>query len=379
MNQLSEPYAEEVHFGLVKNEDIDDFFKELATIERQAKIRVDYQDVRHLLKLERWCNWLYIIGLGTSWIFPNPISIFCLSQAKFSRWTCMAHHVLHGAYDRIEGVPKRFKSNTFAKGMRRFSDWFDWILPSDWVYEHNVQHHYHLGETSDPDLVEENLNWLRNKKYPNVVKWVIVFVLACTWKFIYYNSNTILENYKKKTGNNSPMFNLGYAWNPKYPPGRRLILLSILPYICFNFILLPSLFLFISETAAIFVLINLVLAEILTNLHSFVMIVTNHTGSDIFRFSSKMSGRRDFFIRQIIGSTNYKTGSDFNDFLHGFLNYQIEHHLWPQMTLRQYQFVQPQVKKLCNDFGIPYNQESFARRLKKTIIIMIGVEDMKVA
>lgn len=378
MNQLSNQHTREIHFGLEKNKVTDEFFKKLEAIEDESKTRVGQDDVKHLLKLENWCNWLYIIGLGTSWILPNPISVFCLSQSKFCRWTCLAHPILHGAYNRIDGVPKRLTSNKFAKGMRRFSDWFDWILPSDWVYEHNVQHHYHLGETSDPDLVEANLEWLRKKKYPGFVKWLIVFVLACTWKFVYYNSNTILENYKKKAGNTSSKLNFGYAWNPRYPPGRRLFLLSILPYLCFNFIFLPSLFLFISKTAAIYVLINLVLAEILTNLHGFIMIVTNHTGADIFRFTTKMSGKREFFIRQIIGSTNYKTGGDFNDFFHGFLNYQIEHHLWPKMTLRQYQWVQPEVKKVCNEYGIPYNQESFARRLKKTVNIMIGVEDMKV-
>ncbi|MEO0553177.1 MAG: fatty acid desaturase [Bacteroidota bacterium] len=378
MNQLSEQPANEIHFGLVENEAIDDFFKKLKDIEQQAKVRVGDDDIRHLLKLESWCNWLYLIGLGTAWILPNPISAFFLSQSKFCRWACLAHHVLHGAYNHIDGVPNRLTSDKFARGIRRFTDWFDWILPSDWVYEHNFQHHYHLGEKYDPDLVEENLQWLRDKKYPNSVKWFIVFILACTWKFTYYNSNTILENYKKKRGNTAQVLNLSYAWNLKYPPARRLILLSILPYFCFNFVFLPSLFLFISPTAALYVLINLVLAEVFTNLHSFIMIVTNHSGSDIFRFTTKISEKREFFIRQIVGSTNYKTGGDFNDFFHGFLNYQIEHHLWPKMTLKQYQFVQPKVKKLCHDFGIPYHQESFMSRLKKTVNVMIGVETMKV-
>ena len=46
-----------------------------------------------------------------------------------------------------------------------------------------------------------------------------------------------------------------------------------------------------------------------------------------------------------------------DDFFHGFLNYQIEHHLWPKMTMRQYQWVQPQVKKLCEEYGVPYYAE----------------------
>ncbi len=33
-------------------------------------------------------------------------------------------------------------SQRFAQGKRRFIDWFDWILPEAWNYEHNILHHY---------------------------------------------------------------------------------------------------------------------------------------------------------------------------------------------------------------------------------------------
>ena len=46
-------------------------------------------------------------------------------------------------------------------------------------------------------------------------------------------------------------------------------------------------------------------------------------------------------MRQVLGSTNFRTGGDVNDFLHGWLNYQIEHHLWPDLSPRQLQFAQP--------------------------------------
>jgi Ca2+-binding RTX toxin-like protein len=31
----------------------------------------------------------------------------------------------------------------------------------------------------------------------------------------------------------------------------------------------------------------------------------------------------EFYLRAVIGSTNYRTGGDANDFMHGWLNYQI--------------------------------------------------------
>ena len=32
----------------------------------------------------------------------------------------------------------------------------------------------------------------------------------------------------------------------------------------------------------------------------------------------------DFYLRAVIGSANFRTGGNVNDFLHGWLNYQIE-------------------------------------------------------
>ena len=58
-------------------------------------------------------------------------------------------------------------------------------------------------------------------------------------------------------------------------------------YVGWNFVVIPCLagFLLPSFThAALFVLINKLGAELLTNLKSFVVIVSNHVGDDVFRF-----------------------------------------------------------------------------------------------
>jgi fatty acid desaturase len=149
-----------------------------------------------------------------------------------------------------------------------------------------------------------------------------------------------------------------------------------LPYGIFRFALIPALFLPLGREAALFVLINSVIAEILTNLHGFLVIVPNHTGDDIPKFNQRISDKGEFFLRQITGSVNYRTGTDRIDFLHGWLNYQIEHHIWPKLPLSQYQLAQPKVHALCKKHGIPYIQESVFRRLKKAVDVMVGRTSM---
>jgi fatty acid desaturase len=73
-----------------------------------------------------------------------------------------------------------------------------------------------------------------------------------------------------------------------------------------------------------------------------------------------------------MGSVNYNTGSDLIDFMHGFLNYQIEHHLFPNMPHSYYQQMQPIVKEICKKHKLEYRQDSVFKRVLMTTDLMVG-------
>ena len=361
--------------------DVENFTQEIMALRRAANERMGMDDFKHLKKIERWGKLCTAAGYGTAWIFPNPVSAFLISQGNFNRWTNIAHPIMHKGYDKIAGIPERYTSKGFAKGFRRFLDWGDWIYPAAWDNEHNRLHHYNLGEAADPDQVELNLEWLRDSKVPMPLRYATVALFAAAWKPLYYAPNTLkhLRSTKKNIlgeERQSGALTQLELWNPLNPAARELWLKSLLPYIIVRFVLIPLLFIPLGPIAVISVLINSLLAEIITNLHSFLVIVPNHTGDDLFLFEDTVNTKSEFFLRQITGSTNFKTGGDFNDFLHGWLNYQIEHHIWPDLPMSEYQRLQPQVKALCEKYDIPYVQESVWKRLKKTIDIMVGNTSM---
>jgi fatty acid desaturase len=122
----------------------------------------------------------------------------------------------------------------------------------------------------------------------------------------------------------------------------------------------------------------MILAEAITNIHSFCVILPNHAGRDLFRFQNRIKGKAEFYLHQILGTTNYHCGSDVNDFLHGWLNYQIEHHLWPHLSMLQYKKIQPKVKAVCEKYHLPYRQESVFKRIFRMHNIFIGLESMSV-
>jgi fatty acid desaturase len=67
--------------------------------------------------------------------------------------------------------------------------------------------------------------------------------------------------------------------------------------------------------------------------------------------------RLDFLRKQVLTSRNVR-GGHVVDFLLGGLNYQIEHHLFPNMPRANLRRAQPLVQQFCATNGIAYNQTS---------------------
>lgn len=348
-----------------------------------------WEDFEHLLMLERWGRnasytgfaIVFLIGISSFVGYPLPsfafwsfalLAALFIGVANVSRWANVTHPILHGAYDKVPNVPLRYTKSGYARGARRYVDWLDWIKPEAWEYEHNIMHHYHLGEDDDPDNVENNTKWLHKMKIPMFLKYIAVFILAGVWKLSYYAPNTlkILEN-KERRKKKQPELTK-YAWDFFSENGFALWKDYILPYGLFKFVLIPLLFLPLGAEAALDALIVMLMAEVIANLHSFLVIVPNHSAEDIYRFNEPHKSQGEFYLRQVMGSVNYNTGSDLIDFGHGWLNYQIEHHLFPNLPLSQYQKMQPIVKEVCQKHNLEYRQESVFKRLKMTADLMVG-------
>jgi fatty acid desaturase len=316
-----------------------------------------------------------LIAGGMSGFVFWPFAILAatlISTGNVGRWANVTHPVLHGAYDKVPNIPKKYTKKHYANGSRRWLDWLDWIHPKAWMYEHNIMHHYHLGEADDPDNVERNMQWLIQSKTPMWARRLFVYLFAGTWKFTYYAPNTlrILQNKKLKEENKKEITD--YQFDPRTPFGFELWWNYYLPYFAIKFIVIPALFIPLGITAVWNALIIVLIAEFFANLHSFLVIVPNHSAEDIYMFNKPYKGHGEFYLRQIMGSVNYKTGSDWNDFIHGFLNYQVEHHLFPDMPLSFYQKTQPLVKEICKKHNLEYRQESVFKRIGMTIDLMIG-------
>ncbi len=355
--------------------DSEGFTREIEALRRDAFQSLCHQDFLHLIKIKRLGNLISLLGYATAWIIPNPISAALIAQGILTRWL-LVHHISHGGYDRVPGVPPEYTSKTFARGWRRFIDWFDWILPAAWACEHNFLHHYHTGEDKDPDLVERHAELMRNWRCPRPIKYLVLFLTGITWKFSYYAPNTLnaFESHKNRSPQQRHLTPIGFFnfLDVRNWLVRRLWLSCYLPFFTLHFVIIPLLFLPLGKTAVLFVLINRVLAEFITNFHSYMVIAPNHTGSDLYRFDHHYKNKQEFYVNQVLGSVNYKTGKDWIDYPQMWLNYQIEHHLFPDLPMTKYQEIQPKVQALCSKYNLPYLQESVFKRFKKFVDICVG-------
>jgi fatty acid desaturase len=352
----------------ISSVDLERFYADVKALRREIDASLGEDDLRHLLKMERWGRACTALGLAGAGIFPNPASAVLLSIGRSTRWLLM-HHIGHRGYDKVPDVPPRYTSKVFARGRRRFLDWPDWMIPEAWIYEHNVLHHSHTGEERDPDLIERNTEGLREHSMP--VRYALMGILALTWRASYYAPNT-LDMWRERRAQEDE--DRGAAREGRL---RELWQKCYLPYAALNFGLLPLVYFPLGPWGVMSAFCNSLMAEALTNLHTFCVVGPNHTGDDLYRFEDRPASRAEHALRQIIGSTNYATGADLLDFVHLWLNYQIEHHLFPDIPMRQYQLIQPKVRALCEKHGIPYVQESVLVRVKKMLDIAVGKTSMR--
>ena len=362
--------------------DYDALEADLNALRDELRAGASEADARHLKKVARVGRGASLLGWATSWIFPNPISMFLMSAGIVGRWTMIAHHVTHRGYDKIPGVPANMRSKTFAATpWRRLLDWPDVIEPTAWKHEHNTLHHYKLNEIpDDPDQPEHNLGWLRDSKLPMWAKHIVVFFAMITWRWVYYPPNTMRELYEAEMRRAGTPITMSHNDHrtlvPWARPGRDTWFKCFLPYLLLHFVLAPLPFLLIGPWAWGFALINRLGAELMSNLHTFLIIVPSHAGEDLWIFDEPIKGRGDFYFRQIAGSANYRTGGFVNDYMHGWLNYQIEHHVFPDMSMVQYTKAQPRIEAIAAKHGIPYVQESVWTRLRKLVRVMVGKDTM---
>ena len=326
-------------------EQIAEFGRRVEEIRHEVMENIGEQDAKYIYKIRNFVRYSEIASRGMlmfgGWIPPVwVVGTGLLGISKIVENMELGHNVMHGQFDWLND-PSLNGANY---------DWDTMSSGDDWKYTHNYMHHTYtniVGKDHDVGYgllrVSESQKW--EPRFLLNIPLAIQLMVFFEWYVGVQNLH--LEDaavYKTKT------WKQVWADSEKFrKKARRQILKD---YVFFPVIAGPN---------ALPVLAGNAVANVIRSLWSSAVIFNGHFTEDAETFEADNTAnetRAEWYLRQIRGSSNF-TGTEWLHILSGNLSHQIEHHLFPDMPANRYAEVAPQIKALCAEYGIHYNEANF--------------------
>jgi linoleoyl-CoA desaturase len=255
----------------------------------------------------------------------------------------IGHNVMHGQYDWMRDPGLNSKM-------------FEWdtVCPAEqWRHSHNYMHHTYtniLGKDRDIGYgilrMEEAQKW--NPYYAGNPIYAFLLMVLFEWGVMLHDLE--IENILSGERSWAETKQLRRAqWRKA---GRQVLK---------DYVLFPAL----SGPFFLSTLTANATANLVRNLWAFSIIFCGHFPTGVATFTEEEcenETRGHWYVRQMMGSANITGGKLFH-VLSGNLSHQIEHHLFPDLPARRYPQIAPEVKALCEKYGLPYNTGRLSKQL----------------
>lgn len=293
----------------------------------------------------------FYVGMYLTILFSGVTSIPLL----FVLWTLLGvgqafigtnvmHDVIHGSYSKDKRVNRLMHLFPLIIG----------VEPLTWKIQHNVLHHTYTNiENADEDIaVKFLLRMTRNQprmwfhRFQHIYVVILYSIPIIVWatakdfiKMFKYRNLELIEGGRK-------------FWLTIAGIAFRKVVFH------FFFIAVPVLVLGISVGWAILMLCTML---VVTGLTLSLIFQTAHLVPDLdFIETENPEIDENWLVHQLLTTTNYSTDSKLFSWFFGCLNFQVEHHLFPNICHVHYPKISQIVKSTAKEFGIPYHcQDSF--------------------
>ncbi len=285
----------------------------------------------------------------TLWLLGSGL----LSLSKIINNMELGHNVMHGQYDWMQ--------HPYLNSQK-----FDWdiVCPAPlWQHSHNYLHHtftnivgrdhdvgYHLIRVTDEQP------WSPSDRH-NLLK-TIVLGLGFEWAVAFHDIQISVDEYAHAPDKQDILHKKSHA-----------LFAKIIRQTTKDYIALPlAAGIVLGRRSALSTLTGNAAANITRNLWTWAIIFCGHftEQAHIYTDLDKHESRGDWYVRQILGSSNI-TGGKLLHFLSGNLSHQIEHHIFPDMPARRYASIAPQVQALCQKYNLSYNSARFSTQFGQVI------------
>lgn len=264
----------------------------------------------------------------------------------------LMHDANHGAFSKHKWVNKLLSKSMYFLGG----------YPINWRYQHNTLHHKYTNvEGYDEDISPVGvLRFSPHKpiykvhRFQHIYAWFFYALMTISW--VVYRDFTQLSRYYKEEGSNFTKRSFNY----------HLFDLIFAKLIYFSIFLALPILLHPSHWGAI--LMGFFIMHFICGFVLGIIFQTAHvmTSTSFPTANNNDQLEYNWTVHQLFTTTNYAPKSKWFSWLIGGLNYQVEHHLFPQISHVHYARIAKLVEATARKYNIPYYVEpSFAVALKQ--------------
>ena len=329
-------------------EQVAEFGQQVERIRREIMDSIGEQDAQYIYKIRNFVRYSEIASRGLlmfgGWMPPVwLLGTGLLGLSKIVENMELGHNVMHGQFDWL--------NDPSLNGAAY--DWDTMSTGDDWKYTHNYIHHTYtniVGKDHDVGYGLLRISDLQKWEPRFLLNLPLTLQLMLFFEWYVGLQNLHLEDaiiYKSKTW--------AQVWQDSAKFRQKASRQIAKDYLFFPLIAGPN---------AVAVLTGNVVANLLRNVWASAVIFNGHFTEDTETFeqdNTEHETRAEWYLRQIRGSSNF-TGTSALHILSGNLSHQIEHHLFPDMPANRYAEAAVQIRALCGEYGIHYNEASFFKQ-----------------
>ncbi|APT84201.1 fatty acid desaturase family protein [Corynebacterium aquilae] len=330
-------------YSHLTDEDIEEIGRRFDAIQEEVKNSLGEKDVAYIKNLIRFQRGLEVAGRAAL-LFSHKKPLFwagagLLGLSKVLENMEIGHNVIHGQWDWMNDP--EIHSTTW--------EWDMTCPSSQWMHSHNFVHHKYTNILGmDNDVGYGVLRVTRDRRWSPFFAFqpVTNFVLASLFQWAVAFYDVELGRYfagKQDWKTTAPRF-----WEVVHKSKRQVIK---------DYILFPAL----SGPNYVNTLKANAIANLIRNYWSYAVIFCGHFPDETETFTKEQFANEthaEWYLRQMLGSANFH-GGKLLTILSGNLNYQIEHHLFPDMPSNRLAEVGKKVQAIAEEFDLPYNVDSF--------------------
>jgi linoleoyl-CoA desaturase len=268
------------------------------------------------------------------------IAVLVMSLGLAGIGLSVMHDANHGAYARRNWINVVLGYSMNLIGANAFN----------WKMQHNVMHHSYTNiHEEDEDItprgalrLSPHTAWKKMHKYQFIYAWFLYGLMTIVWLF--FKDFVRLVVYRKNGMAKKQGANIGSEW--------VILIISKLVYVGY-ILVIPLLFTSLSWWM---ILLGVFFMHYIAGFILAIIFQPAHVveGTTYPLPDENRNLETDWAVHQLLTTLNFGNNSRWFSWYVGGLNFQIEHHLFPNICHVHYRKISTLVQETAREFGLPY-------------------------